>query len=231
MNKLENWFCATNFWRGITQKRLLPWMLDGSELGSRVLELGAGPGAATSALLQRFYSVTSLEYSSAFIARIARDSRSGNSSTPFAGKESRVSPEKVWGGEAKQRVARIAEGSAARAVHGNTLQVVQGDATQLPFAEGSFSCAIAILMLHHLRSAELQDSALAEIRRVLQPGGILLAFEIHNGWLQRLAHTHSTFVPFAASAANARLNASGFSRVSVDFRPGGFLLRAQRGVE
>jgi ubiquinone/menaquinone biosynthesis C-methylase UbiE len=116
-------------------------------------------------------------------------------------------------------------------VHGNTLQVVQGDATQLPFAEGSFSCAIAILMLHHLRSAELQDSALAEIRRVLQPGGILLAFEIHNGWLQRLAHTHSTFVPFAASAANARLNASGFSRVSVDFRPGGFLLRAQRGVE
>ena len=154
MNKLENWFCATNFWRGITQKRLLPWMLDGSELGSRVLELGAGPGAATSALLQRFYSVTSLEYSSAFIARIARDSRSGNSSTPFAGKESRVSPEKVWGGEAKQRVARIAEGSAARAVHGNTLQVVQGDATQLPFAEGSFSCAIAILMLHHLRSAE-----------------------------------------------------------------------------
>ena len=64
--------------------------------------------------------------------------------------------------------------------------------------------------------------------RVLRPGGSFLAFEIHDGWLQQLIHARSTFVPFVASAANARLNAAGFARASVDFVRGGFLLSAQR---
>jgi len=107
---------------------------------------------------------------------------------------------------------------------------VRGDAAQLPFADGSFSCAIAMLMLHHLRSPELQDHALAEIHRVLQPGGVFLAMEIHDGWLQRLIHIRSTFVPVSASGANARLNAAGFARASVDFQRGSFVLRARRAV-
>jgi SAM-dependent methyltransferase len=83
-------------------------------------------------------------------------------------------------------------------------------------------------MLHHLPSAASQAAALAEACRVLRPNGLFLAFEIHDGWLQRLIHTRSTFVPFAASGANARLNAAGFPRTSVDFRRGGFLMRARR---
>src|ERR1700730_15187948 len=35
--------------------------------------------------------------------------------------------------------------------------VVQADAAALPFANGTFSSALAILVLHHLRSSELQD--------------------------------------------------------------------------
>jgi ubiquinone/menaquinone biosynthesis C-methylase UbiE len=187
MNGLENWFCATSFWRKVTQRKLLPWMLQGYDHGDRVLELGAGPGAATPFLREKFPSVTSLEYSGVFAARLARQGA------------------------------------------GSAIRVVQGDAARLPFVDGSFTCAIAILMLHHLRSAELQRAALAEVFRVLQPGGMFLALEIHDGWLQRLVHTRSTFVPFAPSTANARLNAVGFARVSVDFLRGGFLLRAQRG--
>jgi len=41
-------------------------------------------------------------------------------------------------------------------------------------------------------------------------------------------HTRSTFVPFTAATANARLNAAGFARVSVDFFRGSFVMRAQR---
>jgi ubiquinone/menaquinone biosynthesis C-methylase UbiE len=188
MNRLENWFCATGFWRRATQQRLLPRMLEGAgDLGTRVLEVGAGFGAATAELSRRFPSVISLEYSAAFAANIPR----------------------------ADRAARI----------------VQGDAAQLPFADGSFTCAIAILMLHHLRSQELQDRAFGEICRVLQAGGIFLAFEIHDGWLQRLIHTSSTFVAVNAGAAHARLNAMGFSRVSVDLWRGGFLLRARRATD
>ena len=70
MNRLENWFCSTNFWRSVTRDHLLPRMLDGAGLNgaeprAHVLELGAGLGAATPELLQRFSRVTSLEYSAA----------------------------------------------------------------------------------------------------------------------------------------------------------------------
>jgi SAM-dependent methyltransferase len=45
------------------------------------------------------------------------------------------------------------------------VSVIQGDAAGLPFANDTFSSAIAILMLHHLKSAELQDRAFSEIHR------------------------------------------------------------------
>lgn len=182
MNRLENWFCATKFWRGVTANRLLPWILDGCDLGDRVLEIGAGAGAATPALRQICSSVTSLEYGSAFAAKLAKDSR----------------------------------------------RVVQGDATALPFATESFTSAMAILVLHHLRSRELQDCAFAEIHRVLKPGGTFLALEIPDGWFARQLHIGSTFVAVSPGGAHARLIAAGFSRVAVTFRRGAFLLRAVR---
>jgi ubiquinone/menaquinone biosynthesis C-methylase UbiE len=202
MNGLENWFCATTFWRNVTRHKLLPWILQGYDHGDRVLELGAGPGAATSALQGKFSSVTCLEYSGSFAAKLMRETRA---------REAR-------GGDASPAVSN---GKCA-------VRVVQGDAARLPFADASFTCAIAILMLHHLRSPELQNAALAEAFRVLQPGGMLLALEIHDGWLPRLVHTRSTFVPLTAATANARLSTVGFARVSVDFFRGGFAMRARR---
>jgi hypothetical protein len=50
MNRYETWFCGTRLWRWMTRRQLLPWILQGSELGGHVLELGAGPGAATEEL-------------------------------------------------------------------------------------------------------------------------------------------------------------------------------------
>ncbi|HEY1472392.1 MAG TPA: class I SAM-dependent methyltransferase [Candidatus Acidoferrum sp.] len=106
--------------------------------------------------------------------------------------------------------------------------VLRGDASHLPFASESFSSAIAILVLHHLKSRNLQDLAFAEVLRVLRPGGTFLAFEINDSWIHHLGHFKSTFTPLPPGSAFARLTRAGFSRVSVDFRRGGFRLHALR---
>ena len=113
-------------------------------------------------------------------------------------------------------------------VSGARVTVIQGDAATLPFSDGAFSSAIAILMLHHLRSGDLQDRAFAEIARVLRPGGVFLAFEIQDSWLHRVGHIQSTFVPVTPASAFARLITAGFSKVTVGFQRGGFRIRALR---
>ena len=187
MNSFENWFCASSFWRNMTRKQLLPWLLNGTELGDHVLEIGAGPGAATEELRKLAGLVTSLEYSHAFALGIAKRSLCGNGT------------------------------------------VVQGDASTLPFPAKTFSAAIAILMLHHLKSQALQERASAEILRVLRPGGVFLAVEIQDSWLNRIGHIRSTFVPIAASSVPERLGAAGFSNISTSFfRGSAYRLRALR---
>jgi SAM-dependent methyltransferase len=170
----------------MTRRQLLPWILQGSDLGDHVLELGAGLGATTDELGRRAKRLTSLEYDHSFAAKLGARSNGSNG------------------------------------------VVIQGDAAALPFADQTFSSAIAILMLHHLRSNELQDRAFAEIRRVLRPGGVFLAFEIRDWWLHRVGHIKSTFVPVAPGSAKARLTEAEFSEVTVDFRRGGFRIRAIR---
>jgi ubiquinone/menaquinone biosynthesis C-methylase UbiE len=111
------------------------------------------------------------------------------------------------------------------------LTTLRGDAARLPFADQSFSSAVAILVLHHLKSRELQDRALAEVHRVLCPGGSFFAFEINDGWIHRLAHYRSTFTPVTPGSAFARLTQAGFSKISVDFRSGGYRVSARRSAE
>jgi SAM-dependent methyltransferase len=57
------------------------------------------------------------------------------------------------------------------------LRVLQGDATALPFADGTFDGALTLASLSHIRDA---DRALASIHRVLKPGGRLFVFEDNN---------------------------------------------------
>ena len=189
MNRYETWFCGTRLWRWMTRRQVLPWVLQGSQLGEHVLELGAGPGVATEELARLAGRVTSLEYDHAFAAKLG---------------------------------VRF---------NGSNATAIQGDASTLPFADRTFSSAIAVLMLHHLRSSGLQDRAFAEIWRVLRPGGVFLAVEIPDGWLHRAGHIKSTFVPVMPASAFARLTAVGFSKVTVDFRRGGFRIRALRARE
>jgi len=184
MNSFENWFCASGLWRYLTERRWLPWALEGTDLGEHVLEVGAGPGAATAELTRRVRNVTSLEYSHDFCVRL----------------------------RAKVDAARV----------------VQGDASVLPFESHTFSSAIAVLVLHHLRSSDAQDRAFAEIFRVLKPGGVFVAIEIQDGWLTCVTHFRSTFVPVSTDGLNSRLRTAGFSNVSVKNRSGAIRIRAER---
>lgn len=110
----------------------------------------------------------------------------------------------------------------------NRNAVVQADASALPFADQTFSSAVAVLMLHHLRTHAAQESAFREAFRVLRPGGSFLAFEIEDNLLHRVIHIGSVFVPIDRADIVDRLSAVGFSRVKLDSRSGGFRFSATR---
>src|ERR1700687_3022793 len=60
-----NWFhqqvCGSERWRRRLQGELLPWVLQGVELGDDVLEIGPGPGVTTDLLRGRTQRLTALE--------------------------------------------------------------------------------------------------------------------------------------------------------------------------
>jgi len=55
--------------------------------------------------------------------------------------------------------------------------IVQADATFLPFKENTFDCVYCFGVLHHIPEVE---KALAEIKRVLKPGGQVMAMLYHK---------------------------------------------------
>ncbi|HUQ56104.1 class I SAM-dependent methyltransferase [Lentzea sp.] len=57
----------------------------------------------------------------------------------------------------------------------------RGYAQELPYPDGSFDRVFSSLMLHHLEGAS-KGEMLAEVRRVLKPGGVfVLADVVHHG--------------------------------------------------
>jgi ubiquinone/menaquinone biosynthesis C-methylase UbiE len=123
-------------------------------------------------------------------------------------------------------VSRLAERH-----RGSKVTVVRGDAAALPFPDNTFSSVVAVLMLHHLHSAEQQNEAFQEFHRVLRPGGMFFAFELRDGWLPHAVHLRSTFVPVSPASAFGRLTIAGFSRIAVDIERSAFRVCALRATE
>jgi ubiquinone/menaquinone biosynthesis C-methylase UbiE/uncharacterized membrane protein YbhN (UPF0104 family) len=73
------------------------------------------------------------------------------------------------------------EGQAGRARERRDARgaVAVGDAVRLPFRDGVFDFAYAINVIHHLPDRRAQTVALAELRRVLRPGGSFFVHEIN----------------------------------------------------
>jgi ubiquinone/menaquinone biosynthesis C-methylase UbiE len=116
----------------------------------------------------------------------------------------------------RQRVGRLvavdadahAIAALAERYAGTNVEAIATDATDLPFADGTFDSAATFTMLHHVPTVEGQQRLLEELVRVLRPGGFLVGAdslasdelrEFHRGdtynpvdpsrllrWLQRL---------------------------------------------
>ncbi len=110
---------------------------------------------------------------------------------------------------------------------GDSANVVEGDATELPFADGSFSGAVCFTMLHHVPSHELQDRLLAEVARVLRPGGVFAGTDsLGHGLLFRAIHIGDTLVPVDPDELPARLEQAGLTNPRVDTSSSSLRFRA-----
>jgi SAM-dependent methyltransferase len=173
MNKAHLEFCASAEWGRLVEDELLPWVLDGHELGRHLLEVGPGPGLTTDVLRRQATRVTAVELDLDLAAKLA---------------------------------ARLA---------GSNVTVVAGDVTRLPFPAGRFSSAACLTMLHHIPSPALQDAALAELARVLAPGGLLVGSDGLDTPARRDLHVDDVFVPVDPATLEARLRAAGFAHAEV----------------
>jgi SAM-dependent methyltransferase len=156
---------------------LLPWGLDGVDLGPDVLEVGPGLGVTTRLLARQVPGLTALEVDGSLAARLGREL-------------------------------------------GGSVEVVHGDGTAMPFADGSFSAVLCFTMLHHVPSTALQDRLLAEAARVLRPGGVLAGTDSRPSWRFRLIHLFDTMVVVDPGTLPGRLQAAGLAGPRVATIPG-----------
>ena len=174
MNRLHRWYCRSDFWKKHLKENLLPWAMDGLDLGQDLLEVGPGPGLTTDILRQEFQRVTSLE----------------------------VDP-------------RLSAALGHR-MQGTNVRVLEGDAAAMPFKDTSFSGAVAFTMLHHVPSAAMQDRLLAEVRRVLRPGGTFVGSDSLWSRTFQMFHWFDTMVVVDPRTFGDRLKAAGFTGVSIE---------------
>jgi SAM-dependent methyltransferase len=189
VNEAHLAICSSPEWARLVEDELLPWVLEGHDLGDELLEVGAGPGLTTDVLRRHAAHVTAVELDVGLADRLA---------------------------------ARLA---------GTNVEVVAADATRLPFPAGRFSAAACLTMLHHIPSAALQDAALAEMARVLRPGGVLVGSDGMDTLERRRLHQGDIFVPVEAATLADRLLDAGFADATVEVEGDRLRFAATAGPE
>jgi SAM-dependent methyltransferase len=110
----------------------------------------------------------------------------------------------------------LAAALAARLANTN-VEVICADATRrTPLPAGRFSGAVCLTMLHHVPSHHQQDAVLAEIYRLLRPGGVLAGQDSLDSPDLRRLHHDDIYVPVDPAGLPARVEAAGFTAVHVD---------------
>jgi len=116
--------------------------------------------------------------------------------------------------------------SLAQRTAGQNVSVVCEDATVMSLPSASFDGAVAFTMLHHVQSEALQDRLLAEVARVLRPGGVFAGSDSVYSRFLRVLHVFDTMVLVNPQTFAARLEAAGFTDARVDTNPYAFRFRA-----
>jgi ubiquinone/menaquinone biosynthesis C-methylase UbiE len=173
VNRVHNLYCSSDRWARAAEDKLVPWGLNGVELGDDFLEIGPGFGATSRVLAKRPGKFTILELEEDYCEHL-------------------------------------------RSELGERADVVQGDATRMPFEDATFSGVACFTMLHHIPSPALQDQLFGEVLRVLQPGGVFGGTDsMGRGVLFKLFHIGDTLVLVDPDGLPGRLTAAGFEQVRV----------------
>jgi len=173
MNENHARLCPSPEWAQHLQDDILPVLTRDIDLGSRMVEIGPGPGAATGWLARKVEKLTAVEV----------------------------------------------DAEAARALAdryaGTNVEVVTGSAAELDYPAASFDSAGCFTMLHHVPTAVLQNAILAEVFRVLRPGGVLIGSDSLASNDLHHFHAGDTYNPIEPAALLTRLQTIGFSPVTV----------------
>ena len=122
------------------------------------------------------------------------------------------------------------------AKHSGDAEFIHFDGATIPYEPASFDVVLASCVFHHIPHAE-HVALLREIRRVLEPGGMLFVFE-HNPFNPLTRHAVNTCefdrnaVLVRARTMRGRLREAGFGDARIRYRiffPA--LLRGLRGLE
>ena len=186
MNLAHRWLCRSAYWRNTVETYIFPWVLDGLDIGTNVLEVGPGPGVTTDLLRKQVERLTCVEIDRAFADFLSH----------------RVS--------------------------GHNVSVVRQDATAMSFLDAAFGGVVSFTMLHHVSSEAMQNRLLAEVARVLRPGGVFAGTDSLYSLSFRLLHLFDTMVvvdPMHISRA------PGFDDVQVDvLKPYALRFRARKAT-
>jgi SAM-dependent methyltransferase len=173
MNSNHARVCPSPEWAAHMHTDVLPGLCAGVDLGTRMLEIGPGPGVTADWLRHRVANLVAVEIEAGAAAALRRR---------FAG---------------------------------TNVHVVHGDAGLLPFGDGSFDSAGSFTMLHHVPSAAMQNRVLAEVLRVLRPGGTLIASDSLASTSLHEFHEGDTYNPLEVASLLPRLQTIGFGAVMV----------------
>ncbi|MGB6763953.1 class I SAM-dependent methyltransferase [Mycobacterium sp.] len=103
-----------------------------------------------------------------------------------------------------------------RARYGDRAHIIHGDGTDTGLPAEEFSSVVCFTMLHHIPTPALQDQMLAEVFRVLRPGGVFAGSDSAASTLFRVLHFRDTCNPVNPQKFPERLRAAGFHDVHVD---------------
>jgi SAM-dependent methyltransferase len=136
--------------------------------------------------------------------------------------------DKLTAVEIDRELARALAARTAEAGAGADVEVVEADATAMPFEDRRFTGAVTFAMFHHVPTADLQDRVLAEIFRVLRPGGLLIANDSVASEELAGFHVDDIYNPIDPATLDDRLGKIGFSEVIVRVNPYAWACHARR---
>lgn len=98
---------------------------------------------------------------------------------------------------------------------GTNVEVVHGDAAAMAYPDDTFDSAGSFTMLHHIPTVPQQNRLLAEILRVLRPGGVLIGADSLPSTQLHEFHVDDVYNPVEPGTLLVRLQTLGYVDITI----------------